>query len=195
MIFDLKKYSKFIISFSVIIIITLFFTVSASIAQAVNTCPTQFPGYQCMDKSQGTDCKAGYCLDNPDVNFQCCKPKTSAGSGILPPETGGGSCPPGSEGNCGNYSLNDFIQLAVNISKWILGITGSLALLAFIYGGVVFLISAGNTEMVAKGKKIIIGAVIGLVIVFASYTIIQFTMDALGIEKAEGGKWSTSNWF
>jgi hypothetical protein len=180
----MKKYLKFIIPFSVAAIVVLFFTVNISIVQAVNTCSTQFPGYQCMNKSQGTDCKAGYCLDNPDVNFQCCKPKTSAGTGILP-----------AGADKGDYTLNDFIQLAVNISKWLLGITGSLALLAFIYGGVVFLISAGNTEMVAKGKKIIIGAVIGLVIVFASYTIIQFTMDALGIEKAEGGKWSTSNWF
>ncbi|MDP2768006.1 MAG: pilin [Candidatus Methanoperedens sp.] len=148
-----------------------------------------------MDKSQGADCKAGYCLDNPDVNFQCCKPKTAAGAGILPAETGGGSCPPGSQGNCGNYSLNDFIQLAVNVSQWILGITGSLALLAFIYGGVVFLISAGNTEMVAKGKRIITGAVIGLVIVFASYTIIQFTMDALEIKIPGGKNWATSGWF
>lgn len=178
-----KKYLKSILPLLIIIAI---FICNISIVQAVNTCPTQFPGYQCMDKSQGTDCKAGYCLDNPDVNFQCCKPKTSAGSGILPAPSGGGD---------GDYTLNDFIQLAVNISKWLLGITGSLALLAFIYGGVVFLISAGNTEMVAKGKKIIIGAIIGLVVVFASYMIIQFTMDALGIEKAKGGKWSNSNWF
>ncbi|MDP3043094.1 MAG: hypothetical protein Q8N21_01695 [bacterium] len=95
----------------------------------------------------------------------------------------------------GDYTLNDFIQLAVNISKWLLGITGSLALLAFIYGGVVFLISAGNTEMVAKGKKIIFGAIIGLAIVFASYTIIQFTMDALEIKIPGGKTWATSGWF
>ncbi|MBU4257117.1 pilin [Patescibacteria group bacterium] len=178
----MKKYLKFIIPFSIAAIIILFFAININIVQAVNTCPTQFPGYQCMDKSQGTDCKAGYCLDNPDVNFQCCKQKTSAGTGILPA---------GAEK--GDYTLNDFIQLAVNISKWLLGITGSLALLAFIYGGVVFLISAGNTEMVARGKKIIIGAVIGLVIVFASYTIISFVFTAF--EVPGGGNWATSGWF
>jgi len=42
---------------------------------------------------------------------------------------------------------------------------------------------------VTKAKEIIVGAVIGLVIVFTSYMIIQFTMDALGIEKAKGGVW------
>lgn len=178
------KHLKFIIPFSATAIVVLFFAINISIVQAVNTCSTQFPGYQCMDKSQGDDCKAGYCLDNPDVNFQCCKPKTSAGSGILPAPSGGGD---------GDYTLNDFIQLAVNISKWLLGITGSLALLAFIYGGVVFLISAGNTEMVAKGKKIIIGAVIGLLIVFASYTIISFVFTAFEIPGREN--WATSDWF
>jgi len=94
----------------------------------------------------------------------------------------------------GSCSLNDFVRLFANVSQWILGIVGSLALLMFIYGGLMFIISSGSSEKVTKAKEIIIGAVIGLVIVFTSYMIIQFTMDALGIEIKKGG-WAVTSWF
>lgn len=115
---------------------------------------------------------------------------------ILPADTPTpGSCPSGYEGNCGNYSLNQMVSTVINVSQFILGITGSLALLAFIYGGVMFLISAGNAERVTQAKQIIIGAVIGMVIVFTSFMIIQFVYTALNIPGAESGKWATSGWF
>ena len=82
--------------------------------------------------------------------------------------------------------LNDFIRIAVNISKIILGLTGSLALLAFVYGGFVFMLSGGSAQNVEKGKNILTGAVIGLVIVFASYTIIQFVLRQAGLIKENG---------
>jgi len=65
----------------------------------------------------------------------------------------------------------------------------------FIYGGIMFLVSAGSSEKVQQAKQIIIGAVIGLVIVFASYTIIQFVFTALEIPNAGNGGWATVNWF
>jgi len=94
----------------------------------------------------------------------------------------------------GSCSLNDFVRLFANVSQWILGIVGSLALLMFIYGGLMFIISSGSSEKVTKAKEIIIGAVIGLVIVFTSYMIIQFTIDALGIEIKKDG-WAVTSWF
>jgi len=95
----------------------------------------------------------------------------------------------------GSLTLNDFTLTVVVASKIILGIVGSLALLAFIAGGLMFLLSGGNTERVAQGKQIILGAVIGLVIVFASYAIIQFVFTALDVNEAAKGNWSTSGWF
>lgn len=84
--------------------------------------------------------------------------------------------------NTNPTELNDFVQLAVNVSNWILGIVGSLALLMFVIGGFMFLISAGNSKTVEQGKSIIIGSVIGLLLVFSSYMIIQFSMSAMGLE-------------
>ena len=91
----------------------------------------------------------------------------------------------------GDYTLDDFVRVFVSYYNRIFGIIGSLALLMFIYGGVMFLISAGNSEKVEQAKKIITGAVIGLVIVFASYAIISFIMVQSEFDAA-GTKWQTS---
>jgi len=88
-------------------------------------------------------------------------------------------------GNCG---LNDILLVAVNVADFILGIVGSVALLFFIYGGFVFILSGGNEKRVEEGKQILLNAVIGLVIVFASYLIIQFSLTLLGVKGA--GAWS-----
>ena len=84
-------------------------------------------------------------------------------------------------GNCGNYSLTDFLQLAVTISNWILSCVGAIALLFFIYGGFTFILSGGSEEKIKEGRMILVNAVIGLALVFASYIIIQFAMTLLGV--------------
>lgn len=80
----------------------------------------------------------------------------------------------------GNYQLNDAMQLGVNIANWILGIVGSLTLLMFIIAGFTLILSGGNSESVSKGKQMMIAAVVGLLIVFSSYIIVQFSISALG---------------
>jgi hypothetical protein len=86
----------------------------------------------------------------------------------------------------GNYTLNDILIIAIGASRWVLGIVGSLALLMFIYGGFTFLTSAGSSEKISQAQKIIVAAVIGLIIVFASYLIIKFVLQSLGL-KWDGG--------
>lgn len=92
---------------------------------------------------------------------------------------------------CGNYELNDFARIAIKVAEIILGIVGSLSLLAFVAGGLMMMLSAGNPEWVTRGKQTLIGAVIGLAIVFTSYMIIQLVFTSLGIK----GTWSSSDWF
>lgn len=102
------------------------------------------------------------------------------GAGLVP-EASGEACSAGNATYCGNYELNDFVVLAINASKWILGMVGSLSLIMFIYGGIIFLISGGSSEKLSQAKKIIVAAVIGLVIVFTSYLIIKFVMGTMGL--------------
>ena len=75
--------------------------------------------------------------------------------------------------------LDDFEQLIVVAANYILGISGSVTLLFFIYGGVVLLTSGGAQERVTQGRTILVNSVIGLVIIFTSYMIISFTIGAL----------------
>jgi amino acid permease len=96
------------------------------------------------------------------------------------------NCPAGYTGNCGDYSLNDLIVLVVKVSRWILGIVGSLTLVMFTYGGFTFLISAGSSEKVGEARKIIAAAVVGLLIVLSSFLIIKFVLGAMGIANWNG---------
>ena len=66
------------------------------------------------------------------------------------------------------------------IIKAVLGIVGSLALVMFIYGGVTWMLAAGNAERVTKGKNILIWATIGLVVIFSAYALVTFVFKGIG---------------
>ncbi|PJA46236.1 hypothetical protein CO173_03385 [Candidatus Uhrbacteria bacterium CG_4_9_14_3_um_filter_41_35] len=88
----------------------------------------------------------------------------------------------------GMCQLNDILQVVVNISVFILGISGTLVLVMFIYGGFLWLASHGNEDMVSEGKKTMTGAVVGLIIVFGAYTAITFFISVLTQGTASEGK-------
>lgn len=79
----------------------------------------------------------------------------------------------------GNYQLTDVQAMVVEFSNIILQIVGVLTFAMFIYGGVLFLTSAGNSNSVKTAKKIIVAAIVGLVIVFISYTLVQFFIGTI----------------
>lgn len=61
----------------------------------------------------------------------------------------------------------------------LLGVTGSIALLMFVYGGFLWLISAGEAERVKKGKEVMKWAILGLVVIIGAYTIVSAIVTAL----------------
>lgn len=75
--------------------------------------------------------------------------------------------------------LNEVFQTIINVSKIILGLTGSAALLMFTYGGVMFIISTGNAERIQKAKQILVAAAVGIVIIFSAWIIVNFVISAL----------------
>lgn len=79
----------------------------------------------------------------------------------------------------GNCTLDDVLQVFVNISTFILGISGSLVLLMFIYGGFIWITAGGNENRIKQGKDILVGTVIGLVIIFGSYAAITILLTVL----------------
>ena len=73
----------------------------------------------------------------------------------------------------GNYTLNNVRDYVIYLMQLILGLVGTLSLLMFVYGGLTFLLSAGNSNSVKKGMEILKASVVGLLLVFSSVLIIQ----------------------
>jgi hypothetical protein len=98
--------------------------------------------------------------------------------------------PDGGKKESGNYALSDFVVVALNVARWVLIVSGSLALLAFVVGGFMFIFSGGNKAWVEKGKESIVGATIGLLIVLLAFTAVDYFLKRLGWVGAPFGKWN-----
>lgn len=72
-------------------------------------------------------------------------------------------------------------ELIGRIIKTVLGVVGALALAMFVYGGFTWLTSGGSPDKIQKGKDILMWAVIGLIIIFTSYTLVDFVLTAFGL--------------
>ena len=71
-------------------------------------------------------------------------------------------------------------QLIGRIIAGVLALTGVIALVMFIYGGVIWMTSQGNTEAITKAKKTIVWSILGLVLIFTSYALVNFVLQAIG---------------
>lgn len=72
----------------------------------------------------------------------------------------------------------DYLDVVATIVQSVLGIVGVLALLMFIYGGIVWMTSLGNSERVKLGRDTLVWAALGLVVVFASFAIVNLILNA-----------------
>jgi len=75
--------------------------------------------------------------------------------------------------------VNSIPELINRVIIAILGIVGALALLMFVWGGLLWMTSAGNVEQVKKGRDTLVWASIGLLIIFASYTLVSTIFKSL----------------
>jgi len=72
--------------------------------------------------------------------------------------------------------LGSGVTLASFIGRGIravIGVIGAVALLMFIYGGIIWMTSGGSDERVTMAKNILKNATIGLLLIFFSYSIIS----------------------
>jgi hypothetical protein len=148
----------------------------AQSCEQITTCQSWNPNYSCVDvnKREGgdADCETELCTGAS--NIKCCPPVSAA------PAKGGAAAP--APINLTNpIAATNVPQLIGSIIKEVLGIVGALALLMFVYGGFLWLTSGGSPDRIKKGKDILVWAVIGLVVIFASYTLVDFVIKALGV--------------
>lgn len=64
--------------------------------------------------------------------------------------------------------------------KVFLSILGIIFLVLTLYAGFLWMTAAGNPDKVSKAKTLLAQAVIGLVLILASYAISNFVVDAIG---------------
>ncbi len=73
----------------------------------------------------------------------------------------------------------DFDTAILNMTNWILGFVGSIAVLAIIWGGVLYLTSVGDENQLESGTKTIKNGVLGLVIAGIAYAVVQVIVDVI----------------
>lgn len=133
-------------------------------------------GAACAAGSDGV-CKSGKCeAAAGEATGKCTEPTAAPANGGT---TGSGTVASSYDlpNMLGTDDPSDIIGRVIN---YIIGLTGTLALVLFIYGGSLWLISAGRAEYVDKGKDTMLWAVIGLALIFSSYVLVKFILKLLG---------------
>lgn len=78
-------------------------------------------------------------------------------------------------------SIGDIMEVPLRFAQEIFKYIGALAFVFFIFGGGVMILSFGNADKFAMGKRALVAAVIGLIIVFGAYFIISFILQLIGV--------------
>lgn len=91
------------------------------------------------------------------------------------------ACPAGST-NCLTNPLGSIKTPQALIGKVItavLGVVGSLALLIFVYGGLIWMTSSGSAEKIKQGRDTLLWAAIGLVVIFSAYGLTRVVLSSV----------------
>jgi hypothetical protein len=139
------------------------------------TCPS---GYYC---NAGCACVSG---TSKDV---CGSGDGGIGASVSPPSGSGGTgnidcgqlqnvngvCVPKSGFDTNSIAgVSDWQTLILKVLQWLMILVGVVAVVAIVIGGFWYITSGGNEETAEKGRKMLINAIIGLIIVILAYTIV-----------------------
>lgn len=61
-----------------------------------------------------------------------------------------------------------------------LGVIGALSVIMLVWGGLRYIISGGDSKKVTDAKNTVLYAIIGLIIAFLAYAIVNFVLNTLG---------------
>lgn len=84
-------------------------------------------------------------------------------------------------------SVCDLVCTSANVVYFGIGVVIWIALpIMFAWGGLLLILSRGNTEGTGKAKKMLTGTVIGLLIVLCAYLIVYTFVKVIGISGVGG---------
>lgn len=82
--------------------------------------------------------------------------------------------------------IREMIITFINISRLLLGIIGSIALLVFTIGGLMLILSGGNQEKITRAKNILSAGIMGILIILTAWTIVNLAVVAISLGRGEG---------
>ncbi len=85
-------------------------------------------------------------------------------------------------GISGDIDKRPLGQVILSMVNFFIGILGLLAVVMFVYAGVLWVISGGSEDQITKAKKIMIYAALGILIVIMSFSIVRFITSSAGDE-------------
>jgi len=153
------------------------------VARKENVQPDQF---SCQKVDLNNPNQVLRCVQNgcPDQSNDvlCCIPQTGGLSGTKESSSssaaGGGVSSgilqlPGctEDGSC---ELDDIVRMGVTVANFFLGLSGALFLGIFVYAGLLYLLSGGDSAWAKKGKEMMKHAAIAMIIIFGAGAIVRF---------------------
>ncbi|MFH2105606.1 MAG: pilin [Parcubacteria group bacterium] len=88
---------------------------------------------------------------------------------------------------------SDWVTVVANVIRAVLGIVGVLLLVMMIYGGVVYMTSAGSEDRVAMGKKVLSYAIFGVVIIALAFVLTTYVISAFFGGDSSGSETSSTS--
>lgn len=83
-------------------------------------------------------------------------------------------------------ALNDFLsKVVVEIINPIILLLAALAFVLFLWGVFALVRRAGDSEARAEGRQAILWGLVGLVVIFGAYGIINIALDSFGLENID----------
>lgn len=77
-------------------------------------------------------------------------------------------------GESQDQSAGDIVTTVINVLLYIVGI---IAVIMVIIGGIMYAVSAGDSGAVTKAKNTILYAIVGLIIAFIAFAIVNWVAD------------------
>ncbi len=157
--------------------------------------------YYCLCDGKKTECKPSFFESEEDCkerlkaewyDWQCIKVEDSIEScqdltGAGPTETKEqtvktlsiGDLKGQAKENLNPANLTSATQLIGRAIKLLIGFIGTIALALYIYSGLLWMTSAGNSGQVDKAKNILIWATLGVVVMLGSYVLVDFLFKSV----------------
>ncbi len=165
---------------------------SFSNAQITNTPVSCSSDSDCP--SSGDSCISGHCMVNTDASSNSTNP--TSGYPTPAPATQNSASPSTSSSqnnttpSAYNYANGIYIpqmglpgstvqSVLMNLLQWLLGVVGIIALISFVISGIQYFVAAGDETRMQSAKRTMVYSIIGVVVVSASYVIIQAINFAL----------------